>query len=294
MTTPPEKNRRQLVFLLLILIIVRRFFPIFDHHSRNTLDSLLAVFASVESTKKEYSGNAMFSEFSLCMVMVSCNRSNSLRSGLWKLFECIGQANSNLSYEMIWIGQAIIDRISLGRVGTFDKKFLFARPVGYSMAFHLAFSQCSFKYMFIMEHNWLTVNISSSWLSFAMDLLAHAPESMYAFLLRTIGINGPIYRATVQSSLMPSGTVWRLGRRSVPLADGPVVYRMSSLRGILATYEYTNVVEFAERARVLGYTASFWAEGKDSPHEVPVSFGRIGTHFTRYKPVSMCKGESSD
>jgi hypothetical protein len=195
---------------------------------------------------------------------------------------------------MIWIGQATIDRFSLGRVASFDKKFLFARPVGHSVAFHLAFSQCFCEYMFIMKENWHTVNMSLPWLSFLMDLLAHAPESMYAVLLRTVGINGPMYRTTVQSSLVPAGTVWWLGRRSVPLADGPVVYRMSSLRGILATYEYTNVVEFAERARVLGYTVSFWADGKNSPHEIPMSFGLICTPFTRYKTVSTSKGGVSD
>jgi hypothetical protein len=69
-------------------------------------------------------------------------------------------ANSNFASEMIWIGNAMIDRVSLGRVGTFDKKFFFARPVGHSVAFHLALSQCSGKYMFIMEENWLIVNMS--------------------------------------------------------------------------------------------------------------------------------------
>jgi hypothetical protein len=203
----------------------------------------------------------------------------------------MAQSESSLIYEMIWIDQATADRVALSRSYYFDKKFLFARPVGHLASFRLAFSQCTREYLFILEENWLVVNMSFPWFSFSMDFLAHAPASMYAFLFCIVAIDHPIYKTTVQSCLVPSETAWRFRRRPFPFMDGPAVYRMSSLWQILGKNEDTEQAEFAERSRVLGYALSFWVDGISPPHPLPIPFHRIGMRSTKCKTISTCKGE---
>jgi hypothetical protein len=230
----------------------------------------------------------------LCIAVVSNNRSDYLRLALEHLLKFIRKSESSLSYELIWIDQATVHQASFGRLYRFDKKFLFARPVGYSVSFRLAFSQCTREYIFLLEEDWLAVNISLPWLSFSMDLLAHAPESMDAILLRMVTMNSPIYRTTIQSCLVPSGTVWKFGLRTFHFTNGPAVYRMSSIRKILAKYDYTTEGGVSGMAKTLGYTLSFWADGIASPSRVPIRFRHIGFRSTLYKTTSTCKGEVYD
>jgi hypothetical protein len=257
-------------------------------------DARFTVSAVPENDKNQISCITKSSLAGLCIAVISCNRSDYLRVALAHLFQFIAKSEPALSYELIWIDQATTNRASLSKLYRFGKRFLFSRPVGYSVSFRLAFSQCTCEYIFLLEDDWLAVNSSLPWFSFSIDLLAHAPEAMYAILLRMVAMNGPIYRTTVQSCLVPSGTVWRFGQRTFHFTNGPAVYRMSSIRHILAKYDYTNEGGVSEVAKELGYTLSFWADGIASPSQVPIRFRHIGLRSTKYKTISTCKGEVYD
>jgi hypothetical protein len=203
MTAPFERRRSHAVVLLLIPIAARELFSMFHIHNISVQDSIVCSFGSLDKVQNDSFCNAMLSEFSLCIAVISSNQSSSFRLTVPKLIDFIAKSESNLVYEIIWIGQAADDRVSLSKLYHFDKKFLFARPVRCLASFHLAFSQCTREYLFILEENWLIVNMSLPWFSFSIDLLVHAPESMYAFLLCMIPKDDPIYRTTVQSCLVP-------------------------------------------------------------------------------------------
>jgi hypothetical protein len=282
------------VVLLLIPIAARELFSMLHYHNICVPDLMLDSLRSLEKVQNDKFCNVLFAEFSLCIAVISCNESNSFRLTIPKLIEFIAKSESTVAYEMIWIDQATADRVSLSRFYYFDKKFLFARPVGDLASFHLAFSQCTREYLFVLEENWLLVNMSFPWFSFSMDLLTHAPESMYAFLLCMIAKDDPIYRTTMQSCFVPSGTAWRLGRRPFPFIDGPAMYRMSSLGQIFGKRKYTAQAETAEQSRVLGYALSLWVDGINPPHALPIPFRRIGMHSTKCKTISICKGQIAD
>jgi hypothetical protein len=183
---------------------------------------------------------------------------------------------SNLLYEMIWIGQARADRILLSQSRRFDKKFAFVKPMAHSVSFRLAVSQCTYDYIIIFEDDWLAVNMSLPWFSFSMDLLAHAPESMYAILLGMAPLHGPIFKTTIQSCLVSQGTVWRFGPETLRFTSRPTMYRMSSVNQILANHDYAKICGFAGRAKVLGYTFAFWADGIAPPDQIPIRFRHVG------------------
>jgi hypothetical protein len=218
--------------------------------------------------------------FGLCIAAICSNRSRHLRLVMARLVEFITKAEPNLSYELFWIGQSNVDRTSFGRLYRFERKFVFAKPVGYSSFLRLAFSQCIREYIFILKDDWLATNTSLPWFSFSMDLLAHGEEPMYAILLPMASINGLIHRTIARSCLVPSGTVWTVDDRTFHFASGPAVYRMSSIRTILKEYDYINKYGFGAVAKRLGYTLSFWADGIAPPSQVPIRFQQLAVGST--------------
>jgi hypothetical protein len=171
MTAPFEKCRSRVVVLLLIPIAVRKLFSVFLYRDICMPDSVLNNFKVQEKMQKDSYCTAIFAEFSLCIAVLSCDRSNYFRSTVPKLFEFIAKSESNLGYEIMWIHQATEDRVSLSRLYRFDKKFLFVRPIGFLASLRLAFSQCNREYMLVLEEDWLMVKMSVPWLSVSMDLL---------------------------------------------------------------------------------------------------------------------------
>jgi hypothetical protein len=142
-----------------------------------------------------------------------------------------------------------------------------------------------------LEEDWLIVNMSFPWLSFSIDLLAHAPESMYGILLRQEPMNAKLSKTPLQSCLIPSGTVWAFQRRLYHFTNGPTVYRMSSIQRILTKYNYSDELAFALGARELGYTLSFWADGVTPPDKVPIRFLHIGKRSTHKKHSTSVTSE---
>jgi hypothetical protein len=267
--------------LVLSLVIVVVVLELLCCHSisPHILESIILIFP--EKGKKNAKCHISSASCSLCIVVISCNQSNYPWPVLAGLFEFITQAEPNLSYELIWIDQASVDRASFSRLYRFDQKFLFAKRVGSSVSFRLAFFQCTREYILLLEEDWMAVNMSLPWFSFSMDLLSHAPESTYAILLCMVSMSRPIYKTTIQSCLIPSGTVWRFGYRSFHFTEGPAIYRVSTVRQILAKHDDTNGYGFTEGMRKLGYTLSFWADGMVPPSEVPIRFRRTGGRFTK-------------
>jgi hypothetical protein len=189
-------------------------------------------------------------------------------------------AGSELSYELIWIDQGTPNRTHFKQLYRFHKEFVFPKPMGYPISFNLAFRTCTREYIFVLEEDWLIVNMSFPWLSFSIDLLAHAPESMYGILLRREPMDAELSKTPLQSCLIPSGTVWAFHRRPFHFTNGPTVYRMSSIQRILTKYNYSGELAFALGARELGYTLSFWADGVTPPKAVPMRFLHIGKRST--------------
>jgi hypothetical protein len=215
----------------------------------------------------------------LCIALFSGNQSDCLQLLLARLLEFITKAEPNLLYELLWINQERINAISFSRLHRFEKKFLFTKSVGRSVFIYLAFSQCDCGYLLPLDQDWLPTNMSLPWFSFSMDLLAHAPESMYAISLRVASLNSPIDRTKVKSCLVPSGTVWRFDHGTFRFVNGPVVYRMSSIRIIVAQSACVNEYGFALAAKNRGYNPSFWADGTVPPADIP----------TRFRHVKVCQ-----
>jgi hypothetical protein len=226
--------------------------------------------------------------------VVSCNRSDDLPIVLAKLFQLIRKSEPDLLYELIWIDRGLANRDSLSRLYQFDKKFLFAKPVGYFVSFRLAFSQCPHKYIFYVEDDWLAMNMSLPWFSFSMDLLAHAPESICAILLCMPSVPRQIYRTSIRSCLVPSGTVWSLAHNFPHFTNVPTVYRVSNLKQISTNFDYANEYEFAARARVMGYTLSFWVDDTTVLGQVPTRFLNIRLSSTKSKRILTCKSKDDD
>jgi hypothetical protein len=210
------------------------------------------------------------------------------------LSELINRVEPNLLYELIWVDQATVDRASLSRLSRFDRKFLFAQPVGYSISLRLAFLQCTREYIFILGKHWLAVNISLPWFSFSMDVLAHVPESMYGVLLLMVPVNGRIYKTTIQSCFIPSGTIWRFDHKVFHLATWPAVYRMSSIKEILNKLDCLSDYKFASLARALGYTVLIWTDDITRSNQLPLLFRHIGLRSSQYKKPSTCEEEIRD
>jgi hypothetical protein len=214
---------------------------------------------------------------SLCIAVLSCNRPHYLDPVLKQLFLFLKTVEVSLTYEIIWIDQATRDRENFTQKYHFDKKFFYASPVGYPVSFRLAFNQCNHPYLFLLEEDWLVENMSIPWLSLSMDLLAHAPEAIYAILLRSEPMHRLIGRPLVPSCLIPSGSVWSVAPHGFHFTNGACVYRMSSIRRILDRYPYTNEIMFSYHAGRMGYCLSFWTDGTKTPTEVPMRFRHIGT-----------------
>jgi hypothetical protein len=223
------------------------------------------------------------------MAVFSCNRPHYLDPVLKELFLFLKTVEVSLNYELIWIDQATRDREYFTQRYHFDKSFFYATPVGYPVSFRLAFDQCNHPYLFVLEEDWLIVNTSIPWFSLSMDLLAHAPEEIYAILLRNEPLHHLIGRPLVPSCLIPSGSVWSVAPRRYHFTNGACVYRMSSIRRILDRYSYNSEASFSRRARAMGYWLSFWTDGTKTPTEVPIRFAHIGTESSHNRS-GTCSG----
>jgi hypothetical protein len=119
--------------------------------------------------------------------------------------------------------------------------------------------------------------------AFWMDLLAQAPESMCAILLCRASMPRHIFRTAIRSCVVPSGAVRRFAPKVLSFTNLPTVYSASSLKEIWANSDYTHEYEFVARARIIGYTLSFWADNMARPGHQPIRSCNIRAGSTQFE-----------
>jgi hypothetical protein len=69
---------------------------------------------------------------------------------------------------------------------------------------------------------------------------------------------------------------------------------MSSLKQISANYDYISKYEFGARARVMGYTLSFWVDDMTVFGEIPIRFLNIHSASTKFEMILTFKSKVDD